>query len=139
LSFDSDFAAFMKPDVDATLRRQALKTLLNDPRFNVMDGLDVYIDDYSLADPLPEGWIAKLNQYARLGNHEPAANDPPQEVPRQEEPVQVVAGPEPRDPAAAGSVDDAGAPAGDGVQGGPGSDTSTGGSAPARLQESREE
>lgn len=73
LTFDSDFTAFMQPGVDSLLRRQALKTLLNDPRFNVMDGLDVYIDDYSRPDPLPEGWLEKLNQYARLGNHEPGA------------------------------------------------------------------
>ena len=45
LTFDSDFTAFMQPDVDPALRRQALKTLLQDPRFNVMDGLDVYIAD----------------------------------------------------------------------------------------------
>ncbi len=45
LTFDSDFTGFMKPDVDPALRREALKTLLKDPRFNVMDGLDVYIDE----------------------------------------------------------------------------------------------
>lgn len=79
LSFDSDFSAFMQPHVDGALRRQALKTLLNDPRFNVMDGLDVYIDDYSKPDPLPEGWLEKMNQFARLGNHEPGLTDPPKE------------------------------------------------------------
>ena len=76
LTFDSDFSAFMQPGVDAVLRRQALKTLMNDPRFNVMDGLDVYIDDYSKPDPLPEGWLEKLNQYASLGNHEPGYTEP---------------------------------------------------------------
>lgn len=67
LTFESDFAAFMKPDVEAGLRRQALKTLLHDPRFNVMDGLDVYIDDYSKPDPLPDGWLEKMNQVKHLG------------------------------------------------------------------------
>ena len=67
LTFDSDFAAFMKPDVEPGLRRQALKTLLQDPRFNVMDGLDVYIDDYSKPDPLPEGWLEKMNQVKHPG------------------------------------------------------------------------
>jgi hypothetical protein len=57
--------------VDPDLRRQALKTLFQDPRFNVMDGLDVYIDDYSKPDPLPEGWLEKMNQVARLGAYEP--------------------------------------------------------------------
>jgi hypothetical protein len=34
-----------------------------------MDGLDVYIDDYSKPDPLPEGWLEKMNQVARLGEY----------------------------------------------------------------------
>ena len=71
LTFDSDFTAFMRPEVDGALRREALKTLLHDPRFNVMDGLDVYIDDYSKPDPLPEGWLEKMNQVAHLGHYQP--------------------------------------------------------------------
>jgi hypothetical protein len=51
LTFDSDFTAFLRPEVDETLKRAALKRLLRDPRFNVMDGLDVYIDDYTKVDP----------------------------------------------------------------------------------------
>ena len=67
LTPDSDFAAFMRPDVDPSLKRQAFKKLMEDPRFNVMDGLDVYIDDYSKADPLPEGWLEKMSQMRYLG------------------------------------------------------------------------
>jgi hypothetical protein len=59
----------MSADVDESLRRKALKSLFQDPRFNVMDGLDVYIDDYSKPDPLPEGWLEKMNQVARLGEY----------------------------------------------------------------------
>lgn len=70
LTPDSDFSPFMKPEVDASLKRQALKTLFQDPRFNVMDGLDVYIADYSVADPLPEGWLEKMTQVARLGEYQ---------------------------------------------------------------------
>lgn len=77
LTPDSDFAPFMRQDTDPGLRQQALKTLFADPRFNVMDGLDVYIDDYSQPDPLPEGWLQQLNQVARLGEyHEPEPADP---------------------------------------------------------------
>lgn len=68
LTPDSDFTPFMKGDVDPGVRQQALRTLFRDPRFNVMDGLDVYIDDYSKPDPLPEGWLEKMNQLARLGD-----------------------------------------------------------------------
>ena len=67
LTFESDFTAFMKPEVDPGLRQQALKALMRDPRFTVMDGLDVYIDDYSKPDPLPEEWLGQLNQMKRLG------------------------------------------------------------------------
>lgn len=66
LTPESDFAAFMNPDVDPAMRGQALKTLFGDARYNLMDGLDVYIDDYTKPDPLPEGWLEKLNQFAAL-------------------------------------------------------------------------
>ena len=62
LTIDSDFSPFMQAGVDPALKREALRKLVRDPRFNVMDGLDVYIDDYSKPDPLPEGWLEKLNQ-----------------------------------------------------------------------------
>ena len=67
LTPESDFTPFMKPDVDKDVKREALKTLFQDPRFNVMDGLDVYIDDYSKPDPLPEGWLEKMNAMKYLG------------------------------------------------------------------------
>ena len=75
LSFESDFTAFMKPEVGEVLKRQALKSLFQDPRFNVMDGLDVYIADFSIADPLPEGWLEKMTQVARLGEYQPPADE----------------------------------------------------------------
>ena len=45
--FAPDFSAFMKPDVDPAVQQAALKKMFTDPHFNVMDGLDIYIDDYS--------------------------------------------------------------------------------------------
>jgi hypothetical protein len=68
LTFDSDFTPFLRPGVDADLKREAIKSLLRDPRFNVMDGLDVYIDDYSKPDPLPEGWLEKMTSVSWLGD-----------------------------------------------------------------------
>lgn len=73
LTPESDFSPFMRPGVDADTRRLAVKKLFEDPRYNVMDGLDVYIDDYSKPDPMPEGWLEKMNQVARLGIFQPAA------------------------------------------------------------------
>jgi hypothetical protein len=71
LTTESDFTPFMRSDVDPKLRQQALRTLFRDERFNVMDGLDVYIDDYSQPDPIPADWLGKLNQMARLGDYRP--------------------------------------------------------------------
>jgi hypothetical protein len=62
LTIDSDFTAYLQPKVDAALRRQALKKLFSDPHFNVMDGLDIYIDDYGKPDPLPPGMLEQLVQ-----------------------------------------------------------------------------
>jgi len=62
LTFDSDFTAFLQPGVDDKVRRAALKQLFRDPRFNIMDGLDTYIDDYTKADPIPPDIVADLLQ-----------------------------------------------------------------------------
>ena len=61
LTPESDFTAFMKPNVEPALKRAALKTLFADPRFNVMDGLDVYIDDYSKPDPISQEMVRALH------------------------------------------------------------------------------
>jgi len=65
--FDPDFSSFMKPDVDPTVRQAALKKMFTDPHFNVMDGLDIYIDDYSKPDPLPPGMLERMVQSDMLG------------------------------------------------------------------------
>ena len=62
LTFDSDYRAFFHPKVDENMRRAALKKLFSDPRFNVMDGLDVYIDDYGKSEPIPAAMLAQLRQ-----------------------------------------------------------------------------
>lgn len=64
----ADISAFMAQGVEESVRRRALKSLFSDPRFNVMDGLDVYIDDYSIPDPLPPDWLDKLEQVSHLGD-----------------------------------------------------------------------
>ena len=62
LTFESDFTAFLRPGVDPDLRRSALRTLLRDPHFNTMDGLDVYIDDYTKPSPLAASTVAGMVQ-----------------------------------------------------------------------------
>ena len=66
LTIDSDFSGFFHPKVDEDLRRNALRKLFSDPHFNVMDGLDVYIDDYSKSEPIPAAMLASLKQAQRI-------------------------------------------------------------------------
>jgi hypothetical protein len=42
------------------VKNAAFKKLFTDPHFNVMDGLDVYIDDYSKPDPIPPEMLRNL-------------------------------------------------------------------------------
>jgi hypothetical protein len=60
--FAPDFSSFMKPNVDPTVQQAALKKMFTDPHFNVMDGLDIYIGDYSKPDPLPPGMLERMVQ-----------------------------------------------------------------------------
>ena len=71
LTPQSDFKPFLKPGVDEGLKRQALRALFRDPQFNVQDGLDIYIGDYSQPDPIPPEMLARLNQMSHLGVREP--------------------------------------------------------------------
>jgi hypothetical protein len=57
-----DFSAFMKPDVDPAVQQAAMKKMFSDPHFNVMDGLDIYIDDYSKPDPIPLEMLKRMVQ-----------------------------------------------------------------------------
>ncbi|GAA0793621.1 DUF3306 domain-containing protein [Cupriavidus gilardii] len=90
-------ARFVAQGVDETVKRAALKTLFADPHFNVMDGLDIYIDDYSKPDPIPPDVLRRLRQSETLGLFDPI---------EQAQEAGTAAGP--RDLA---SVDDAQAPA----------------------------
>ena len=67
LTSESDFSRFAARDVATDVKSAALKKLFADPRYNVMDGLDVYIDDYSKPDPLPDSMLRQLAGAAFLG------------------------------------------------------------------------
>jgi hypothetical protein len=60
LTNDSDYSLFLSKGIDKTVRRAALKKLFSDPHFNIMDGLDIYIDDYNKASPVPPAMLAAL-------------------------------------------------------------------------------
>lgn len=94
LTPSSDFTRFVQPDVGPEVKNAAMKKLFADPHFNVMDGLDVYIDDYTKADPIPESMLRQLAAGRFLGLF------------REEEEQEEAR----KDEAAAGAREDAGEP-----------------------------
>ncbi len=68
LTADSDFRPFTASHVDPAVRNAAMKKLFHsDPHFQVMDGLDVYIDDYNTPAPLPKAIMRTMLQARALG------------------------------------------------------------------------
>jgi Protein of unknown function (DUF3306) len=76
LTKDSDFKPFMAKGVGPEVRNAALKKLFADPHFNVMDGLDTYIDDYSKSDPIPEAMLRQMSSAKVLGLFDEEKSDP---------------------------------------------------------------
>ena len=76
LTRSSDYSRFVGAGVDADVSNAAMKKLFSDPRFNVMDGLDTYIDDYGKPDPIPDAMLRQLNQakFLRLFDAEDEAD-----------------------------------------------------------------
>jgi hypothetical protein len=66
LTPDADFSAFMAQGVDELVKRTAMKKLFTDPHFNIMDGLDTYIDDYNKFEALTPDIVATLNHAKAL-------------------------------------------------------------------------
>jgi len=60
LTPDSDFKGFMHAKVKDSVRRAALKKLFADPRFNIMDDLDIYIGDYTEGETISPEMLADL-------------------------------------------------------------------------------
>ena len=85
LTRESDFSRFVAPGVDASVKNAAMKKLFTDPHFNVMDGLDIYIDDYNTFEPIPKSMLRQMVQARALGllddeleeQDKPAPDNPP--------------------------------------------------------------
>lgn len=67
LTPESDFSRFVRSEVDPQVRNAAARKLFADPHFQIMDGMDVYIDDYSQPDPIPERMLRTLASAEFLG------------------------------------------------------------------------
>ena len=94
----SDFGAFLQQGVPAEVRNAAVKKLFADPHFNVMDGLDIYIGDYNIPDPMPSGLLQKMAsaQFMNLGPPEtPAPATAPDFLPEKDPSVHPLDTPAP--------------------------------------------
>jgi hypothetical protein len=67
LTRGSDFSRFVGPGVDPGVSNAAMKKLFSDPRYNVMDVLDTYIDDYGRPDPISLSTLRQMHQSKGLG------------------------------------------------------------------------
>ena len=79
LTPDADFSSFVGKDVDKSVQRLALKKLFADPHFHVMDGLDMYMDDYNKPSPVSAAMLAALD-HARSALRYPDAEKPAAEA-----------------------------------------------------------
>lgn len=97
LTPQSDFKPFVARGVAPEVRNAAMKKLFADPHFNVMDGLDIYIDDYSRPDPLPLAMLRQMASAQFLGmvQEEPAPQQAAGSVPAgaDKDPVAACAAP----------------------------------------------
>ena len=82
LTPDSDFRPFVARAVAPEVRNAAFKKLFSDPRFNVMDGLDAHLDDYTQPDPLPASMLRQLAsaRVLKLVDDAPGEASTPEEV-----------------------------------------------------------
>jgi hypothetical protein len=83
LGTDSDYAPFAARSVAPEVRNAAMKKLFADPHYNLMDGLDTYIDDYSQPDPLPESMLRQMAsaKFLKLFDEEPEASPASEPLP----------------------------------------------------------
>lgn len=102
LTPESDFKPFMTRGVTSEVKNVAMKKLFADPHFNVMDGLDIYIDDYTQSIPIPAASLAKMASAKFLGlveDDEAPPNHPLKGVPTDVPQAAAAEAPMPRDDA----------------------------------------
>ena len=94
LTPESDFRPFVARNVAPEVKNTAFRKLFADPQFNVMDGLDTYVDDYSKPTPIPDSVLRQMAsaKFLKLFEHE--EEEPPQEI---EEPAETPHGATPPD------------------------------------------
>jgi hypothetical protein len=56
----SEYTEFLKPGVDESLRRSALKKLFADPYFETFERFEAYCEDYTKGEPIPAAMLRTL-------------------------------------------------------------------------------
>ena len=74
LAFDADYTPFMVRGLDPSVHRAAMKQLFSDPHFNLMDGLDIYMDDYNRPSPMSAAMLACLTHAGSTLHPQPVRN-----------------------------------------------------------------
>jgi hypothetical protein len=62
----SEYTEFLKPGVDESLRRSALKKLFSDPYFETFERFEAYCEDYTKGEPIPAAMLKTLTHARRL-------------------------------------------------------------------------
>jgi hypothetical protein len=92
LGANSDLSDFFSPGVSETLRRQALRKVFLQPKYNLTDGLDDYAEDYTRFPPLGDLVTAGLRAHReRIASHIRSAGDAEAGATRAEEPGAEIA------------------------------------------------
>jgi Protein of unknown function (DUF3306) len=81
LGIDSDFRPFLAKNVAPEVKNAAFKKLFADPHFNVMDGLDTYVEDYSQPSPLPLSVLRQMASAKFLNLFDEEPEKVPEKVP----------------------------------------------------------
>lgn len=91
----------MARGVTSVVKNAAMKKLFADPHFNVMDGLDIYIDDYTQSTSIPAASLAKMASARFLGlvEDDETTARPPQGAPTDAPQTTAAEAPMPRDDA----------------------------------------
>jgi hypothetical protein len=103
LTPESDFRPFVGRNVAPEVKNTAFKKLFADPQFNVMDGMDTYIDDYSQSTPIPDSVLRQMAsaKFLKLFEHEEEEQaqkiEEPAETPQDDVPPDVAQSEHPGD------------------------------------------
>lgn len=83
LDENSDYRGFLSPKVSETLRKEALRKLFRQSRFNLVDGLDDYAEDFTRFEPLGDLVTHEMRRLLEAGRKAmaDASGSPPSEEP----------------------------------------------------------